>query len=506
MPGFEGEGDDAVFTRTIQIAPSAEANAILICDVDNAKTSTADKSLATVETSNDTVTAVGLGGAPAGAKLEAQDGRVMLTLPASTAPATFKISLWQGAKASAEKVTSSLQSKPQIADLSSLTKGGPARFAQTVETQGVLSTKADPYVVDTITIPFENPYNSKMRLGGMDFFKDGHRAAVSTWNGDVWVVSGIDEKLDHVVWKRVASGMFQTLGLKIVDDVIYVLGRDQITRLHDLNGDGEADFYENFNNDSQVTGGFHEFAFDLQTDTEGNFYYGRGGPVNGGGRGFMKQSDNSGCILKVSKDGSKFEVFATGTRAPNGLGAGPDGEITNGDNEGSWVPSSRVNFVHKGDFLGVSDTSHMDPKPDNYGNPVIWLPHNGESGHPSMDNSCGGQAFVTSDKWGPYKGDLLHLSYGTCSLFHVMYEKVGNVYQGAFTRFPLSFESGTMRAPVQSCRWPALHRRPEGLANLRGQGRDVPARPLHRQARLHPRQVPRRQDADRHHLYSAAGH
>ena len=24
------------------------------------------------------------------------------------------------------------------------------------------------------------------------------------------------------------------------------LGRDQITRLHDENGDGEADFYENF--------------------------------------------------------------------------------------------------------------------------------------------------------------------------------------------------------------------------------------------------------------------
>ena len=30
---------------------------------------------------------------------------------------------------------------------------------------------------------------------------------------------------------------------------MYVLGRDQITRLHDLNADGEADFYENFNND-----------------------------------------------------------------------------------------------------------------------------------------------------------------------------------------------------------------------------------------------------------------
>ena len=38
-----------------------------------------------------------------------------------------------------------------------------------------------------------------------------------------------------------------------MNDDIYVLGRDQITRLHDLNGDGEIDFYENFNNDMEVT-------------------------------------------------------------------------------------------------------------------------------------------------------------------------------------------------------------------------------------------------------------
>ena len=62
--------------------------------------------------------------------------------------------------------------------------------------------------------------------------------------------------------------MFQSLGLRIVEGKIYVLGRDQITRLHDLNGDGEADFYENFNNDVHVTSGFHEFAFDLQTDAD----------------------------------------------------------------------------------------------------------------------------------------------------------------------------------------------------------------------------------------------
>jgi len=36
-----------------------------------------------------------------------------------------------------------------------------------------------------------------------------------------------------------------------------------------LNGDGEIDFIENFNNDHQVTEHFHEFAMGLQTDREG---------------------------------------------------------------------------------------------------------------------------------------------------------------------------------------------------------------------------------------------
>src|SRR4029077_1021577 len=128
-----------------------------------------------------------------------------------------------------------------------------------LETVGKLGAGDGAYVVYEITLPEPNPFKTWWRPGGHDFFANGDAALVNL-SGDVWIVSGLDASLAKVKWKRFATGLFQPLGCKIVDGKVYVTGRDQITRLHDLNGDGEADFYENFNNDCVVTDNYHEFA------------------------------------------------------------------------------------------------------------------------------------------------------------------------------------------------------------------------------------------------------
>jgi len=109
--------------------------------------------------------------------------------------------------------------------------------------------------------------------------------------------------------------------LKIVDDKIYVLGRDQITRLHDLNGDNEADFYECFYPLDSISPSYHAFVFDLQTDSAGNFYY-----SSCGNQIDLNLLPKHGCITKVSKDGMKSEVICNGLRAPNGLCISPRDE------------------------------------------------------------------------------------------------------------------------------------------------------------------------------------
>ncbi len=335
--------------------------------------------------------------------------------------------------------------KVEAVDFAALMKGGPGNWGEPIATKGTLGSDAAPYTVDTITYPTSTPFDSWFRISGFDFFPDGHSAAVCTWNGDVWIVKGIDGTLDHLTWQRYASGLFQTLGLKIVNGDVYVSGRDQITRLHDLNGDGEADWYENFNNDCEISDGFHEFQHDLQTDSEGNFYIAKGGPVNPGGRGFQKLTEDAGCIIKISPDGKKMEVYATGLRAPNGTSMGPNDMMTVSDNQGTWTPACRISFVTKGAFLGVPTTSHRKPEPDNYGNPICWFPYV-DGDYTQGDNSSGGAAWDTTGKWGPMDGRLIHLSYGTCSIFEVMFENVDGIWQGGTVRFPLDFDSGLMRA------------------------------------------------------------
>jgi len=85
--------------------------------------------------------------------------------------------------------------------------------------------------------------------------------------------------------------------VKVVDGKIYILGRDQITILHDFNGDGEADFYENFLPTVGDLADLPRVLMDLQTDSAGNFYF----STCGNQAGLPLRMNTYGYILKVPK-------------------------------------------------------------------------------------------------------------------------------------------------------------------------------------------------------------
>ncbi len=455
LPGSEKVGDSHAITRTLHIEPSTTAMTIQVCAVDGelnhqaAPALVAQKNVQWLMSAKPTPTntqayaCVHIGGDESGDLMSfaVNDKDLRLSIKPRDHAITLKLIMWRGAADQLPAVAESIKKSPAPVDVKALTKGGPPRWPRKLTTQATLGKPAKnaPWAIDEITLPVKNPWNSWMRPGGFDFFKDGERAAVCTWSGDVWIVTGIKpgQPLGELTWQRIATGLFQPLGLRIVDDQIYVSGRDQITRLVDLNGDGETDFYENFNNDHQVTEHFHEFAMGLQTDDDGNFYYAKSGQ-------HARDSlvEQHGTLLKVSKDGKTTEILANGYRAANGVGIGPRGAFFTSDQEGYWMPANRINLVQPGSFSGNMYSYHRGDRPTDYDRPIVWLPK-------TFDRSPAEQVWVRDDRWGLPKDSIISLSYGTGQILSVIHEPIQGVKhvnaQGAAFRLGVQFPTGIMR-------------------------------------------------------------
>jgi hypothetical protein len=274
-----------------------------------------------------------------------------------------------------------------------------------------------------------------------------------------------------LTWRRIASGLFQPLGLKIVRGDIYVTCRDQIVILRDLNGDGETDFYECFSNDQQVTDHFHEFAMGLQVDDRGNFYYAKSAR-----HALPAVVPQHGTLLRVSPDGSCTDIIATGFRAANGVCLNPDGTFVVTDQEGHWNPKNRINWVREGGFYGNMFGYHnvTDASDSAMEQPLCWITN-------TFDRSPAELLWVTSDRWGPLKGRLLNLSYGYGKVYVVPFEDVGGQKQGGMCELPIpQFPTGIIRGrfhPVDGqlylCgmySWAGSQQQPGGLYRLRATG------------------------------------
>lgn len=368
--------------------------------------------------------------------------------------------------------------KPRV--LSRLTKGGPANYPEVLTAQFIRGDDAGPFAVDVFERPKDNPWNCRIRLTGIDFMPDPNQAVVTAWDGSVWMVTGIAQATNAsedkegggegvpVKWRRFAYGLFQPLGVRVVEGVPHVICRDQIVALHDLNHDGEADWYRNFNSDHQVTEHFHEFAAGLQTDAENNFYYAK--CACHAKKALVPQH---GTLLKVSADGSETEILANGFRAANGVCLNDDGSFFVTDQEGHWTPKNRINHVKRGGFYGNMLGYHNDRQEadDAMEKPLAWITN-------AFDRSPAELLWVTSDQWGPLQGSLLNFSYGYGQIYVVPHESVDGQMQGGMAKLPIAqFPTGIMRGrfhPVDGqlycCgmfAWAGTQQQPGGMYRVR---------------------------------------
>lgn len=392
----------------------------------------------------DTMTAVGVTGAPEGTRIQVDADRyITVRIPTGAPASRFRVVAWRG-KAVDRGIMPALLAEPVA--MTSVERGGVPHWVGMVTTRGQLSPDSADYVVDHLTLPLANPWRRNVRVADVDFFKDG-RAAVVTFEGDVWVVSGIDHGLDKLQWKRFASGLYEPLGINVVRDTIYVYDRQGIVRLRDVNGDGEADVYENFSNLSHQSGESREFPLGMAAKPGGGFYLAIGSALDLGPRtspaimqGFRAGSSQSGTVQEVSADGRSIRTFAKGLREPI-IGIDPrSGTIAASDQQGNFVPSTPIFLLRDGGYYGVPASAHS-PTPPAPELPLVWIPH-------EVDQSGAGEVWVNDARMGLGGSALVHLSYGRPGPFRVYIDSTRSAVQGALIALPGQYRAPTLKGRV----------------------------------------------------------
>jgi len=304
-----------------------------------------------------------------------------------------------------------------------------------------------------------------MPVGGLGMLPDG-RLAVARFdaqtlkgphpteepNGELWLIHHPDSNdPSKVTGVKIAEGMFEPSGLKVIDDAIYVSQRNELSKFVYNPSTGGWD--KTVVASGWETNDFHQISAGLPwargptTDHPGYLYMSRG---TGLGKG--RNPTNHGAVWKIDLSkpvGENIEVLSGGLRTPNGLGLNTDGECFVIDNQGNWNPANEINHVQKGRFYGFYQRNnppkaHPSPfQPKQYGNKeaitgaAIKIPQD-EIGNSPTELALfpNGHIFEGQFAFGDMRYGGLNRAY---------LEKVDGVYQGCVMRFTQGLEAGPNR-------------------------------------------------------------
>jgi len=267
------------------------------------------------------------------------------------------------------------------------------RWPETLTTAPVLnSAVANGLALDALPLPVQNPWKRRIRPADIAFLSED-RAAIVTFDGDVWIAEGLSPELSKTVrWRRYASGLNEPLSIAEVKGVLQVYSRNGLVRLYDRKGTGEADWYENFSDDWTQSAGSRAFALDMAVDKDGSTVVSQGG--------IARTTPFAGAITRISADGRNTQILSERAREPYVTLHPTKGWLTSTDQQGNFIPSSVCYLVRKGDNFGFGEEH-----PQKLTSPLVWIPH-------TVDNSSASQVWLDSPHMGPLAGRLLHLSYG----------------------------------------------------------------------------------------------
>ncbi|WP_260189683.1 family 16 glycoside hydrolase [Actinophytocola gossypii] len=317
------------------------------------------------------------------------------------------------------------------------------------ECEGITDSPGDGLPLNSVnpdyTLTDLRPDGFEPQVSAMDWTEDG-RLVIATWGGslntlgEVYVLDGVTGDTDpsQVTYKKIATGLREPMGLKVLDGRIYVSQKHELTELRDTDGDDVIDEQRTVAT-WPFSGNFHEFAFGLLY-RDGHFYLNLSVAIDYGGATTDPQpAADRGTTIAVNRWTGKVTYLAGGLRTPHGIGWGPKGEVFVTDNQGGWLPASKLVHVEPGRFFNhyTNPDGRFDHKPVT--KPVLWLPQNEIANSPSTP--------VTM-RSGPFRGQLLigDVTYG--GLQRAYLEKVHGEYQGAVFRHTQGLEVGLTETTI----------------------------------------------------------
>lgn len=437
----------SVFTRTFRVEGSDKPLFLNVGEIADARVIESGGHRAVVRqgADGDTMAIVGVRGKEEYEVDIIENRYIVVKVPAASSTREFTVLFWKGSSRD-QALFDEVYRQDIGYRIPRVEQGGPPHWSGAVLTKGKISPDTSAFVTDRLTLPIPNPWKRNVKVVDVAFFQD-NRAAVLTFSGDVWIVEGITPGLEHLSWKRFASGLFEPMSIVIKESEIYVFGKEGIVRLHDLNGDNEVDYYENFCNLMHQAAESYEWASDMVVTSGGDFYISKGGAVAARPGitknlipGFRAGSNHGGSVLKVSQDGKTIGRYASGLRAPF-LGLNPEtGQVSVTDQQGNFVPSTPIFLMERDDFFGVPATFYKtdttDIKP-----PLTWIPHR-------IDRSAGGQTWITSKTMGPLNNALVHFSFGRPGLFRVFIDSTSQGLQGGVSFIPSHYPVPTFKGEM----------------------------------------------------------
>lgn len=267
-----------------------------------------------------------------------------------------------------------------------------------------------------------------MRISGMAL-RGPRELIFTTWEGDLFSLD-----LDAVSesgpppFRRIAQGLSEPMGLAVSGGRIFVTEKNEATELLDEDGDGKFETYRCLAHDWPATLDSHEYLFGAVVRNSRLYF---SSSVAMGTRGKdNRQAPLRGSVIAVDINTGKFEIIAGGLRTPDGIGLGPRGTILITDNQGEWLPGSKLVVVQPGAFYQFRSRPPWHPFDRPVATPpAVWLPQGEIAASPT-------EPILLPESWGPYAGQVIFGDATFGGLQRTFLEEVDGVMQGA--AFPFS--------------------------------------------------------------------